>query len=90
MAMTMTQRIIAAHCGESEVRAGQMVLADVDLVLANDITAPVSIKELERHGIGTVFDSGKIALVLDHFVPCKDIKAAQLCTEVRGFAKKHG
>ena len=87
MSMTMTQKIIAAHCGRETVAAGEMVLADVDMVLANDITAPVSIRELEKHGIKQVFDREKIALVMDHFVPCKDIKAAEQCAEVRRFAR---
>ena len=89
MSMTMTQEIIAEHCGGGEVKAGEIVLADVDVILANDITAPVSIRELERHGINKVHDADKIALVMDHFVPCKDIKAAQQCLEVRRFAREH-
>ena len=76
MSMTMTQKIIAAHCGKDEVKAGEMVLADVDIVLANDITAPVSISEFEKHGFIKVFDREKIALVMDHFVPCKDMPNA--------------
>lgn len=88
MSMTMTQKIIAAHCGRDEVKAGEMVLADVDIVLANDITAPVSISEFEKHGFKDVFDREKIALVMDHFVPCKDIKAAAQCAEVRRFARE--
>ena len=88
MAMTMTQKIIAAHCGKQEVKAGDMVLAEVDIVLANDITAPVSIREFESSGFTKVFDREKIALVMDHFVPCKDIKAAQQCVEVRRFARE--
>ena len=87
MSMTMTQRIIAAHCGKSEVKAGEMVMADVDMIMANDITAPVSIVEFEKYGFGKVFDSDKIALVMDHFTPCKDIKAASQCLDVRRFAR---
>ena len=87
MSMTMTQKIIAAHCGKSEVKAGEIVMANVDLVMGNDITAPVAIKELEKNGFKTVFDRDKVVLVMDHFTPCKDIKAAQQCLTVRKFAK---
>ncbi len=89
MSMTMTQKIIAAHCGEAEVRAGQLVMAETDMVLGNDITAPLAIREFERHGFDRVFDKKRIALVMDHFTPCKDIKAAEQCREVRAFAGKH-
>ncbi len=89
MTMTMAQQIIAAHCGKESVRTGEIVLADVDMVMSNDITAPVSIAELEANGFDGVFDINKVALVLDHFVPCKDIKAAEQCAVVRAFAKKH-
>lgn len=89
MGMTMTQKILAAHCGKEKVTAGDMILADVDLVLGNDVTAPVAINEFEKAGCQEVFDRQKIALVLDHFTPNKDIKAAQQCKQVRDFARKH-
>ncbi len=86
--MTMTQRIIAAHCGADDLKAGDMVMADVDVVLGNDITAPVAINEFSQHGFHSVFDPGKVVFVLDHFVPCKDIKSAELCRQVRDFARE--
>ncbi|MCE5189938.1 MAG: 3-isopropylmalate dehydratase large subunit [Eubacteriales bacterium] len=89
MGMTMTQKILAAHAGLPSVTAGQLIRAKVDLVLGNDITAPVAIKEFEKAGIESVFDREKIVLVMDHFTPNKDIKAAEQCKVVRGFAKKH-
>jgi 3-isopropylmalate/(R)-2-methylmalate dehydratase large subunit len=89
MAMTMTQKILARHAGLDHVVAGQLIEADIDLALANDITGPVAIRELEKAGFERVFDNTKIALVMDHFVPNKDIKSAQQCLECRNFAKKH-
>ncbi len=89
MGMTITQKIIAAHCGEESVRAGQFVYADVDLCLGNDITAPIAINEFEKAGIKKVFDPDKIALIPDHFTPNKDIKSAQQCKQMRKFARKH-
>jgi len=89
MGMTMTQKILAAHAGLSEVQAGQLIEADLDLVLGNDITAPVAIHEMDKMKINTVFDKDKIALVPDHFVPNKDIKSAEHCKCVREFASKH-
>lgn len=89
MGMTMTQKILAAHAGLSEVKAGQLIEADLDLVLGNDITSPVAIHEMEKMKITTVFDKDKIALVPDHFVPNKDIKSAEHCKCVRQFAAKH-
>ena len=89
MGMTMTQKILAYHAGLNSVSAGQLIKAKVDLVLGNDITAPVAINEFEKAGIGRVFDREKIALVMDHFTPNKDIKAAEQCKQVRGFAKKY-
>jgi len=89
MGMTMTQKILAAHAGLSEVKAGQLIEADLDLVLGNDITAPVAIHEMDKMKINTVFDKDKIALVPDHFVPNKDIKSAEHCKCVREFAIKH-
>ena len=89
MGMTMTQKILAAHAGLSEVKAGQLIEADLDLVLGNDITSPVAIHEMEKMKVQTVFDKDKIALVPDHFVPNKDIKSAEHCQCVRQFAKKN-
>ncbi|MDD3164574.1 MAG: 3-isopropylmalate dehydratase large subunit [Oscillospiraceae bacterium] len=89
MPMTMTQKILAAHAGLDHVTAGQMIEAKLDLVLGNDITAPVAIKEFEKAGFDKVFSTEKIALVLDHSTPCKDIKSAQLCAIVRDFANQH-
>lgn len=89
MGMTLTQKILAAHAGLDSVAAGQLIKAKVDLVLGNDITAPVAIKEFEKAGIETVFNREKIALVMDHFTPNKDIKAAEQVKVVRDFAKKH-
>ena len=77
MAQTITQKILAAHCGRDEVHAGEIIMADIDLALGNDITAPISIKILREHGIKEVFDRDKIALVPDHFAPNKDIASAQ-------------
>ena len=89
MGMTMTQKILAAHAGLDEVKAGQLIEADLDLVLGNDITSPVAIHEMEKMTVKTVFDKDKIALVPDHFVPNKDIKSAEHCKCVREFACKH-
>ena len=76
MGMTMSQKILAAHAGLSEVKAGQLIEADLDLVLGNDITSPVAINEMKKIDKQTVFDKDKIALVMDHFIPNKDIKSA--------------
>ena len=89
MAMTMSQKILAAHAGLPAVAAGQLIEANLDLTLANDITGPVAIREMEKAGFDHIFDRTKIALVMDHFVPNKDIKSAQQCLECREFAKKH-
>ena len=89
MGMTMTQKILAAHAGLVEVKAGQLIEADLDLVLGNDITAPVAIHEMEKFKNQTVFHKDKIALVPDHFTPNKDIKSAEHCKCVRNFAKKN-
>ena len=89
MGMTMTQKILAAHAGLESVEAGQLIEADLDLVLGNDITSPVAIHEMEQMTVDTVFHKDKIALVMDHFVPNKDIKSAQHCKCVREFAHKH-
>ena len=76
MGMTMSQKILAAHCGEATVRPGQLVNAKLDIVLGNDITTPVAINEFEKAGFTSVFDKTRINIVLDHFVPNKEIKSA--------------
>ena len=90
MGMTMTQKILAAHCDREYVRAGDIIMADCDMVLGNDITAPVAINEFHKTGKTRVFHKEKIALVLDHFVPNKDIKSAQNSKKVRDFAFEMG
>lgn len=89
MGMTMTQKILAAHAGLESVKAGQLIMADLDLVLGNDITSPVAIHEIEKMKVEGVFHKDKIALVMDHFAPNKDIKSAQHCKCVREFACKN-
>jgi len=88
MSMTMTQKILAAHAGLESVQAGQLIEAQLDMVLGNDITSPVAINEFEKNGFDCVFDKSKISLVMDHFTPNKDIKAAQQCKQTRTFARK--
>jgi len=88
MGMTMSQKILAAHAGAAEVRAGQLIQARLDLVLGNDITSPVAIREFCGAGFDKVFDKTKIAMVMDHFTPNKDIKAAEQCKECRDFARR--
>ena len=88
MAMTMTQKILAYHARLESVRAGQLIMADLDLVLGNDITSPVAINEFNKNGFDGVFDKSKIAMVMDHFAPNKDIKAAEQCKQCRLFAKR--
>ncbi|MCX8123860.1 MAG: 3-isopropylmalate dehydratase large subunit [Spirochaetes bacterium] len=90
MGMTITQKILAAHAGKEYVEPGELIEAKVDLVLGNDITAPIAIKEFEELGIGKVFDNEKIALIPDHFTPNKDIKSAEQVKILREFAKKYG
>lgn len=85
--MTMTQKILAAHAGLDSVSAGELILADVDMVLGNDITSPVAINEFRRLDADAVFDREKISLVMDHFTPNKDIKAASQCKICREFAR---
>ncbi len=89
MGMTMTQKILAAHAGLDHVEAGQLIEADLDLVLGNDITSPVAIHEMDKMTVETVFNKDKIALVMDHFIPNKDIKSAEHCKCVREFACRH-
>ncbi len=89
MGMTMTQKILAAHAGLDHVEVGQLIEANLDIVLGNDITSPVAINEFEKCGADSVFDKDCIALVLDHFTPNKDIKAAEQCLQVRRFAEKY-
>ncbi len=89
MGMTMTQKILAAHCGESTVKAGQLINAKLDIVLGNDITTPVAINEFEKAGFDSVFDKTRVNIVLDHFVPNKDIKSATQSKQCREFANKY-
>lgn len=89
MGMTMTQKILAAAAGLDKVEAGQLIEANLDLVLGNDITSPVAIKEMDKMKVQGVFDKDKIALVPDHFVPNKDIKSAEHCKCVREFARRN-
>lgn len=90
MGMTMTQKILAEHANLPEVHAGQLIQAKLDLVLGNDITTPVAINEFESAGFNSVFDTHKIVLVMDHFVPNKDIKSATQCKQCRMFARRFG
>ncbi len=90
MGMTMSQKILAAHAGLEKVEAGQLINAKLDMVLGNDITAPVAINEFNKAGFGSVFDRNKISLVMDHFAPNKDIKAATQCKQCREFANDMG
>ena len=89
MGMTITQKILARSAGLDRVEPGQLIEGRLDLVLGNDITTPVAITEFEKAGLSSVFDRERIAIVLDHSTPCKDIKSAQLCAACREFAKKH-
>ena len=89
MGMTMTQKILAAAAGLDSVEAGQLIEARLDLVLGNDITSPVAIHEMSKFKEEKVFDKDKIALVMDHFIPNKDIKSAEHCKCVREFACRH-
>ena len=86
MGMTMTQKILAAHAGLESVEAGQLIEANLDLVLGNDVTTPVAIHEMEKFNTDKVFDKDKIAMVMDHFTPNKDIKSAEHCKCVREYA----
>ena len=89
MGMTMTQKILAAHAGLDKVEAGQLISAKLDIVLGNDITTPVAVNEFNKAGFDGVFDKDRIAIVLDHFVPNKDIKAAEQSKQCREFACAH-
>ncbi len=89
MGMTMSQKILAAHAGLDSVKAGQLIEAELDMVLGNDITSPVAINVFNDGGANGVFDNTKIAMVMDHFTPNKDIKAAEQCAQVRRFANKY-
>ncbi len=89
MGMTMTQKILAAHAGLSEVKAGQLIEAELDLVMGNDITSPVAINEMKKMNNQNVFDRDKVALIMDHFIPNKDIKSAENCKCCREFAMRH-
>ena len=88
MGMTMTQKILAAHAGLESVKAGDLIEAKLDLVLGNDVTTPVAVDVFDKAGFTKVFDKDKIAIVLDHYTPCKDIKSAQLCKTARDFARR--
>lgn len=90
MSMTMTQKILAAHAGLDSVQAGQLILAELDRILGNDITSPVAIKEFAKLGADSVFDREKVTMVMDHFVPNKDIKAAEQCRMCRDFCSEKG
>lgn len=89
MGMTMTQKILADHAGLDFVSAGQLIEANLDMVLGNDVTSPVAINEMNKFGKDSVFDKTRISLVMDHFTPNKDIQSAENCKQVREFAKKH-
>lgn len=88
MGMTMTQKILAMHAHRDSLTAGDLLVSQVDLVLANDITGPPAINEFKKIGVPTVFDKDKVVLVPDHFSPCKDIKSATLCKQMRDFARE--
>jgi 3-isopropylmalate/(R)-2-methylmalate dehydratase large subunit len=89
MGMTISEKILAEHSGKKYISAGEIINAKVDIVLANDITAPIAIREFEKLGIKKVFNNDKIALIPDHFTPQKDIKAAEQCKILKDFAKKY-
>lgn len=88
MGMTMTQKILAAHAGLPSVKAGDLIEAKLDLVLGNDVTTPVAVNVFNKAGFTRIFDKDKIAIVLDHYTPCKDIKSAELCKTARDFARR--
>ena len=86
MGMTITEKILAAHSGQKEVKPGQLIQSKVDIVLANDITAPLAIEQFRTAGAKKVFDRDKVVIVADHFAPNKDILSAEQCRFVREFA----
>ena len=88
MGMTMTQKILARAAQKKEVKSGELIMADLSLVLGNDITSPIAINEMEKINCKKVFDKSKIALVPSHFTPNKDIKSAEQCKKMRCFAKE--
>ena len=90
MGMTITEKILAAHAGKEYVEPGEIVDCRIDLALANDITAPLSLEEFEKVGAKKVFDPEKVVFVLDHFTPNKDILSAENCKKIREFSKKYG
>ncbi|KPL01433.1 MAG: 3-isopropylmalate dehydratase large subunit, partial [Planctomycetes bacterium SM23_65] len=89
MGMTVTEKIIAAHCPKESVSAGEFVYADVDIALGNDITAPLAISEFRQAGVQNVYDRGKVVLIPDHFTPNKDIRSAEQSKLLRDFAREH-
>jgi 3-isopropylmalate/(R)-2-methylmalate dehydratase large subunit len=90
MGMTITEKILAGHAGRERVAPGELINCRLDLVLANDITAPLAIQEFRKLGLSKVFDPGRVVLVMDHFTPNKDIKSAEQCLVVREFAREFG
>ena len=90
MPMTMTQKILAAHCGREEVKSGDLIFADADLIMGNDITASAAIAEFSRSAAKKTADPSRIVMVMDHFVPNKDIKAAEQCRTCRSFCRAQG
>ena len=90
MGMTMTQKILADHAGLPSVSAGQLIMANLDMVLGNDITTPVAVKEFRKIGLDKVFDINKISIVPDHFTPNKDIKSAEQVKFIKEFAREMG
>jgi 3-isopropylmalate/(R)-2-methylmalate dehydratase large subunit len=89
MGMTITEKILAAHAGKKELHPGELIICQLDLVMGNDVTAPISIDILKKEGIQEVFDKNKIVLIPDHYAPNKDIPSAELCKTMRDFARKH-
>ncbi|MBI1894202.1 MAG: 3-isopropylmalate dehydratase large subunit [Candidatus Rokubacteria bacterium] len=89
MSMTVTEKILAAHAGKREVHPGELIECKLDLIMGNDITAPLAIKEFEKVGATKLFDTDRVTFVLSHFVPAKDIKSAEQCQVVRDFARRH-
>ena len=88
MGMTMSQKILAAHAGLDEVKAGQLINAQLDMVLGNDVTSPVAINVFEENGAAAVFDNTKIAMIMDHFTPNKDIKSSKISRCCCNFSKE--